>query len=512
MAVLGNCKFIEFIKLSTLNGGMSYTKRALRGATKLFIFSLLASLLAYFLRILLARSLTVVEYGLFYSVLALFALLSVFQHMGLADALIKYIAEFKVRRMFAEIKSAIYFVFLFQLATAVILGILGILFADFLAINYFHSESAAIVTRLLAISIMLSPLEVIFISIFFGFQHYFYFLNFLRMLFILLSTYIFLALGFSIRAPIFAYILVYILPIFFYYPLFIKKLFPNFHKIKVKFDISLYKKISAFGIPIIFTSVSAMVISYTDTLTITFFRGLKEAAFYNAAAPTARMLWIFGETLMLIILPLSSELWVKNKDYLKEGIELVYRYAFVIVLPLALVLFSFPELTLKLLFGEEFQTASTALRILAISAVVLTVGNINNSVFSGIGRPRVTSMIVFSAAVLNLILNIALVPVYGIVGAASSTLIAFTLILVLSSLKLKKIIKFRTPWGHWLRIILAGLIFLLTLAILKKLVTADVLLEAVISIILSGIIYMVLLFLLKIISISELKMIMRRVL
>ncbi len=512
MAVLGNFKFTEFIKLSILTEGMSYTKRALRGAAKLFIFSLFASLLAYLLRILLARNLSVVEYGLFYSVLALFALLSVFQHMGLADALIKYIAEFKVKRMFSKIKSAVYFVFLFQLATALILGLLGILFADFLAVNYFHNESAAVVVKLLAVSVMLSPLELIFISIFFGFQRYFYFLNFLRMLFILLSTYIFLVLGFSIKAPIFAYILFYIVPPIFYYPLFIRRLFPDFNKIRMKFDPGLYKKIVAFGIPVIFTSVSAMVISYTDTLTITFFRGLKEAAFYNAAAPTARMLWIFGETLMMIVMPLSSELWIKNKKYLKEGIELVYRYAFIIVLPLALVLFSFPELTLRLLFGEEFQTASKALRILAISAVVLTVGNINNSVFSGIGRPRVASMIVFSAAMLNLILNIILVPLYGIVGAASSTLIAFALILMLSILKLKKIIKFKAPWRHWLNITLAGLIFLLALAVLKKLITADFLLEAVVSIVISGIVYLISLFLLRIISISELREIMRRIL
>ena len=49
--------------------------------------TVLANLFGYLLRILLARNLTVAEYGLVYAVMALFGLVSILVHWGLGEAL-----------------------------------------------------------------------------------------------------------------------------------------------------------------------------------------------------------------------------------------------------------------------------------------------------------------------------------------------------------------------------------------------------------------------------------------
>ena len=55
---------------------MSYTKLAVRGAATVFIISIIAAFLGYLVRLILAKNLTVEQFGLFYAVFAFIALLS----------------------------------------------------------------------------------------------------------------------------------------------------------------------------------------------------------------------------------------------------------------------------------------------------------------------------------------------------------------------------------------------------------------------------------------------------
>ena len=75
---------------------MSYTRRAFLGFVWITAGAVVANLFGYLLRLLLARNLTLAEYGLVYSLIALFGLAAVFNQLGLTEAITRYISKYTV--------------------------------------------------------------------------------------------------------------------------------------------------------------------------------------------------------------------------------------------------------------------------------------------------------------------------------------------------------------------------------------------------------------------------------
>jgi len=493
---------------------MNYTRKAVRGAGFVFVVSLLAAFLAYLFRLLLARNLTQTEYGLFYAVYGLLIFSTVFNNLGTSQALVKFIPEFKVKKRFNSIKNSIIYVAIIQLIISILIAFVLILFSDFLALNYFRNPQASLIIELFAIIFLLRPFTSLLTYIFQGFQRMKYFasVDFLRTSFILIITFLGFKLAKTVLVPTFAYLFTPIILLIILVPLLLKKVFPEFLEIKFTLDKKLIKKLIFFGFPLIFMSIGGLILNYTDTVMLTYFSGLKQVGLYNAALPTANILGYFSIALMAVVFPLTAELWARgHKEQLLDGINLLYRYSFIVILPLALTIFSFPEIILNILFGHTYVPASSVLRILSLGIIVMTITRINFSAISGIGKPKLIAKIILIGAILNIILNFILIPKYGMVGAAVTTFVGYLLMMGLSVANLKKLIGARAPIKYWIKNLFLGLIFVLIIFYLKNLLVLNVYLELAIVIGIAGIIYSGLVFALKLITITEIKELIKRV-
>ena len=74
----------------------NYAKKAVYGASIIFFMNILAAVISYITRIVLARELGPYNYGLFYSVFTFVAFFLFFRDLGLNTALVKHIPEFAV--------------------------------------------------------------------------------------------------------------------------------------------------------------------------------------------------------------------------------------------------------------------------------------------------------------------------------------------------------------------------------------------------------------------------------
>src|SRR3989338_66067 len=73
---------------------MTYTKLAVKGAATILVISLIAAFLGYIVRVILARNLTVEDFGLFYAIFGFLSLIGLFKSLGFDKALAKFIPEF----------------------------------------------------------------------------------------------------------------------------------------------------------------------------------------------------------------------------------------------------------------------------------------------------------------------------------------------------------------------------------------------------------------------------------
>jgi len=492
----------------------NYTKFAVKGAAIVFFVSILAAFLGYIVRFLLAKNLSLEEFGLFYSVFAFLGLLGVFKTLGFDRSLIKFIPEFKHKNNYNLIKSSIIYVSIIQLITNSVILLLIYLFSNYLSVHFFHNEQAGFVLKLMAIAFFIDSFVFVLKFAFQGFQKMMLFANIdlVRMALITIIILIGFRLNYSILSPIVAYIATPVILMLIFAPILLKKVFPEFTDSKFVLGKSLFKKIYKYSIFVMATSAGGTILGYTDSIVLTYFSGLKSVGLYNVALPTARVLTFFPMAIMGILIPLTSELWVKKqKVLLNAGIELLYKYSIIVITPLALVMISFAELLITVLFGKEYVLAGNALRILSIGMIFATLYTINYSFFSGIGKPQLNSKIVYSAAIFNLISNIILIPLIGIIGAAITTTLGYMIMTIFGFTKIRDFIGIKFPAKIWMKTFIVGIAFVLIVWISKKILVLNVWLETAVVLAIAGTAYAILLFLLKIVDMGELKELYTRI-
>ena len=86
-------------------------------------------------------------------------------------------------------------------------------------------------------------------------------------------------------------------------------------------------------------------------------------------------------------------------------------------------------LLLRFVYGVDFVAAASALRVLLLASLVLSAGNILISGLNGFGRPGLSATARLTAAVTTLLGMRWLFPLWGLTGAAVSTLLGYCALL-----------------------------------------------------------------------------------
>ena len=476
--------------------------RALISFIVVFVLQISAALLSYAFRILLARALPQTDYGLYFSIFSLFGLISIFITLGLGTSIAKKVAELYQRKAFSILKGSIIFAFFVELLIAIIAFVLIFLFSNFLAVNYFKVVISKYLLLIFGLTLFALPFLDLTININIGLQKpiFYSLFEFFRHVGIVIFSIFFLFLGLGVLAPTLAFTIAYFfVAIFSFFTItkFLKKIF------KKRANFSLIKEIFSYGLQVIFYVFAGVVILNTDTLMLTYFKTLNEVALYNVAAPTARALWLFPISLTLVLFPISAKLWQRKNEVLSKGISLVYKWSLILIIPLALVAFSFPKIIINFFFGSAYLEASLVLKILAIAAIAYTFAAINSSIFIGIGKALTTNAIAWLAAIINFIANLFLIPKFSILGAAIASLFSFLIMCFLSIFLISKIIRIRLNLIDALKIVFCGFAFLALIALLKAILIINPILEFVLVSLLASFAYILLLFLVKSITIDE---------
>ncbi len=484
----------------------AYTKKVIRGATYLFIFSVLASFISYFTRIYLARNLTLEEFGLFFAVFSLFNFLVIFKDLGLGQAMVKFLSEFQANNEFNKSKTSIFIVTSIQLSLAFIISAFMIFFAKFLSENYFKNPESFYLIIILSLWFFLSTIQGIVFQVFYGLKYFFIFSlkDFIKNFIFILLLILLFSLGFGLFSPALAWLFTTILLALFFFPLMLSKF--NFFKYRLVNQFEISKKLFWFGVPLIFLTAGSLVIGYLDTLMLTYFRSLEEVGIYNVVLPSAMLLIFLGRSIALTIFPIGSELWIKNqKKKLSNGLSLMLKYSFLAVMPIALSLIIFSDLFLKIFFGPEYIAGSLSFKILLVGVIFYIIAQINNSIISSIGMPKKVTKIVLWAALLNILVNLILIPIFGIVGAAFATTMSYMLVCFLSILEIRKVFDFNPPWSSWIKTLFSGILFVLSIEVMSNLFNFNLWLELIVVLFASILVYLFALFITRVITYSEIK-------
>ena len=252
-----------------------------------------------------------------------------------------------------------------------------------------------------------------------------------------------------------------------------KKVFP-FFKTKV-IPIFFTKELFIFSFPFIFAGVLTLVIKWTDVFMIGYFRTISEVGVYNVALPTANLLVIVPTALMALFMPIITEFYSKRK-FIEISIisRITSKWIFFFNFPIFLLIFLFSKEILRIMFGSEYVVGNSALLILIIGYMMLSLVHIHNSILIMMKKTKIIFYISLISAVVNVILNYYLIPKYGIIGGGIATSFSLILIYILTFKSAYKLTKIQPLRLNYFKSITSGIISFSLIYFLVGLVEKDV--------------------------------------
>ena len=191
---------------------------------------------------------------------------------------------------------------------------------------------------------------------------------------------------------------------------------------------SMHRDLLAFSAPIVVTTTMNTVFQNIDVFILGYFVSTGDVGIYTVAYPLASLLTTMLMAFGFVFMPTISELDASDSvAEMRQTYGLVSKWTFLTTLPLFLVVGSFPALLIQSTFGSEFTAGGLALAILAVG--FFTQGAIGpcGDTLTAMGRTRLVMYDNLSVAIVNVVLNLILIPRYSYVGAAVATTIGFML-------------------------------------------------------------------------------------
>lgn len=192
-----------------------------------------------------------------------------------------------------------------------------------------------------------------------------------------------------------------------------------------KFDKSLAFSLLKDSWPLMLSGIVVNIYMKIDQVMIKYFLGATEVGLYAVAARLVEA-WYFIPTILSA--SLSPAVINAHKKSLKLfNQRLISLYSLYTWLSIVITLFMVisASFLITFLFGEEYSGGITTLQIYALSTIATFVGMATSQYLIAKNLTKISFYRTLIGMIVNVILNIILIPNYGIEGAALATVLSY---------------------------------------------------------------------------------------
>ena len=445
-----------------------------KGTGIIFIGTIIGMLLGFIGRVILVRYTTQSEYGIYCLALTVISIFVTISTLGLATGSTRYIAYFRGKEEEGKVRGIISSSIKIAIIASISLAVISFFASDIISSSIFHAPELSIPLKIFSIAIPFTVLINVFISIFRGFDRVdakVYFQDIFRPVLYLIFLIAVVLFGLSFIGVIYAYILSIAATCAVFVMYMVKKSpLPITRENNININ-PMGRELLFFSIPLLAVSMLQMIISWTDTLMLGYFKTPDVVGLYNTALPLANLLPIFLSSAVYLFVPIISQLYAKNSIVeMKRTYTILTKWIFLATLPIFFVLFLFPDVVLNFLFGPRYSSAAIALQILSLGFFINSSLGANGSMLVTMGKTKLLLWIILIGSIINITLNTALIPPLGVIGAAIASALSVIIIRLLYATKLYQLLKIHPITKNYLKIVVLLVIILFVFYILGTLV------------------------------------------
>lgn len=184
----------------------------------------------------------------------------------------------------------------------------------------------------------------------------------------------------------------------------------------------LWRPLARVGLPLATAGVLVLAYARIDQILVLEISGAREAGLYAAVYRILEQAHFLPLTVSMTLLPLVSAAYPAEPARVRELLQTTLDYLTVVALPALGVALAASGPAIELLFGSEFADAAPALPILMGAFVVICFGYLSGNMVIVLGLQRRYVAYALIGLFFNICLNLLLLPHYGFLAAAWTTL------------------------------------------------------------------------------------------
>jgi len=206
----------------------------------------------------------------------------------------------------------------------------------------------------------------------------------------------------------------------------------KFIKPVFEIDLRFWKKIFKPSISFALAGIFGSLFFYIDTVMLSLMKGDVTAGLYSAAYNLLAALVFIPSIFINAAFPTFCNLYGSSKNSFIFAYEKSFKYLLVLILPIVVGTVILADRFILLIYGTEFQNSTIALRLLMWGFLFLSLTSISGAVLGSIGKEFISMKVTGISAGLNVLLNLLLIPEYGLIGASVASVIALFLFFILN--------------------------------------------------------------------------------
>ncbi|MBA3374998.1 MAG: oligosaccharide flippase family protein [Actinobacteria bacterium] len=223
------------------------------------------------------------------------------------------------------------------------------------------------------------------------------------------------------------------------------------------------------------STLGLVVFKRSEVFLLGYFSVPSDVAFYSIAYAMADALqYILPMALAFAIFPnITRAFAARDFEFARRAYEGQLRLTALAIAPVAVAGALLSDPVINILYGRAFGAAALPLAVLLFSAGVNRLGYCAFGALVGSDRERLVVWITAGSAVANLSFGLALIPTFGVAGAAAAEASTQLLFAAASIFVVWRAVGFGFPVAGFLRILAANLPVLLSVGLVVRLVDSD---------------------------------------
>jgi O-antigen/teichoic acid export membrane protein len=386
----------------------------------LFASQIITYIMGFFITMYSARYLGAEGFGIISLALAITGILVVFTDLGLGTLTVREVARDKslvdkYTSNVAVIKLLLAF-FTFIL-TAIIVYLFG------------YADEIKMVVYIITGSTLVNALSGIFYPIFQSYEKMEFqsIANVLNSSIMLVGT--FLVIFYNLDIYYFAslYLVSNIVVFFFIISVYVRE----FHAPSFNVDLAFWKPTLMMALPLSLVSIFSLIAYRVDTILLSLLKGSTVVGWYSASYRLMEVFLFLPGVFATAVFPVFSSLHLSSHETLKLSYQKSFKYLAILSIPVAVgTTVLAPEIVL-LIYKSAFTPSIIILQILIWAIPITFLNYIFGTILPAMNRQNVLLKVTFLSMILNIALNLVVIPIYSYVGAAVVTVVTELFIFIL---------------------------------------------------------------------------------